>query len=66
MDRVVGFEELGSKDDFTTRTLELRIAKKGIIASTDLQENTVANVPPKPSIRQSDYVGVNDEDQDDA
>ncbi|KAL6566231.1 Thioredoxin domain-containing protein plp3b [Orobanche gracilis] len=32
-DRVVGFQDLGAKDDFTTRTLENLLLKKGIIDS---------------------------------
>ncbi|PIA25074.1 hypothetical protein AQUCO_00800089v1 [Aquilegia coerulea] len=31
VDRVVGFQDLGAKDDFTTRTLERLLIKKGII-----------------------------------
>ncbi|GFZ21298.1 thioredoxin domain PLP3B-like protein [Actinidia rufa] len=30
-DRVVGFQELGGKDDFTTKTLEALLIRKGII-----------------------------------
>ncbi|GFP88409.1 thioredoxin domain-containing protein plp3a [Phtheirospermum japonicum] len=30
-DRVVGFQDLGGKDDFSTRTLEILLLKKGII-----------------------------------
>ncbi|XP_047163069.1 thioredoxin domain-containing protein PLP3A-like isoform X2 [Vigna umbellata] len=32
VDRLVGFQDLGGKDDFTTRTLEALLIKKGIIA----------------------------------
>ncbi|KAI9164899.1 hypothetical protein LWI28_004220 [Acer negundo] len=32
IDRVVGFQDLGGKDDFTTKTLELLLIKKGIIS----------------------------------
>ncbi|KAL5714802.1 Thioredoxin domain-containing protein plp3b [Ranunculus cassubicifolius] len=31
VDRVVGFRDLGAKDDFTTKTLERLLLKKGII-----------------------------------
>lgn len=29
MDRLVGFQDLGGKDDFTTKTLENLLLKKG-------------------------------------
>ncbi|QCD81779.1 hypothetical protein DEO72_LG2g2109 [Vigna unguiculata] len=32
VDRLVGFQDVGGKDDFTTRTLEALLIKKGIIA----------------------------------
>ncbi|XP_010261188.1 PREDICTED: thioredoxin domain-containing protein PLP3B-like [Nelumbo nucifera] len=32
VDRLVGFQDLGSKDDFTTKTLENLLVKKGIIS----------------------------------
>ncbi|XP_058755776.1 thioredoxin domain-containing protein PLP3B-like [Vicia villosa] len=32
VDRLVGFQDLGAKDDFTTRALEVLLIKKGIIA----------------------------------
>ncbi|WJX74840.1 Thioredoxin domain-containing protein plp3b [Trifolium repens] len=32
VDRLVGFQDLGAKDDFTTRELEVLLIKKGIIA----------------------------------
>ncbi|CAM8955884.1 unnamed protein product [Rhodiola kirilowii] len=32
IDRVVGFQELGNKDDFSTRSLEILLTKKGIIS----------------------------------
>uniref|UniRef100_A0A6N2LDA9 AAA+ ATPase domain-containing protein n=1 Tax=Salix viminalis TaxID=40686 RepID=A0A6N2LDA9_SALVM len=32
MDRLVGFQDIGGKDDFSTRTLELILIKKGIIS----------------------------------
>lgn len=31
VDRLVGFQDLGGKDDFTTKTLEVLLIKKGII-----------------------------------
>ncbi|XP_044486999.1 thioredoxin domain-containing protein PLP3B-like [Mangifera indica] len=32
VDRLVGFQDLGGKDDFTTKTLEVTLIKKGIIS----------------------------------
>ncbi|GLT39177.1 hypothetical protein SLA2020_133830 [Shorea laevis] len=32
VDRLVGFQDLGGKDDFTTKTLEVLLLKKGIIS----------------------------------
>lgn len=29
VDRLVGFQDLGGKDDFTTKTLEVTLIKKG-------------------------------------
>ncbi|KAL6547308.1 Thioredoxin domain-containing protein plp3b [Orobanche minor] len=37
-DRVVGFQDLGAKDDFTTRTLENLLLKKGIIEESQREE----------------------------
>ncbi|OVA12748.1 Thioredoxin domain [Macleaya cordata] len=38
-DRVVGFQDLGAKDDFTTMTLEKLLVKKGIINERKCEEN---------------------------
>ncbi|XP_071955297.1 phosducin-like protein 3 [Antedon mediterranea] len=37
IDRLVGFEDLGNTDDFTTELLERRIAKSGVIQLGDVQ-----------------------------
>ncbi|GER27990.1 thioredoxin domain-containing protein [Striga asiatica] len=37
-DRVVGFQDLGGKDDFSTRTLEIHLVKKGIIEENKREE----------------------------
>ncbi|CAA0834009.1 Thioredoxin domain-containing protein PLP3B [Striga hermonthica] len=37
-DRVVGFQDLGGKDDFSTRTLEILLVKKGIIEVNKREE----------------------------
>ncbi|VFR02458.1 unnamed protein product [Cuscuta campestris] len=34
LDRLVGFQELGGKDDFSTKTLESFLLKKGMIKET--------------------------------
>uniref|UniRef100_A0A7N0SX47 Thioredoxin domain-containing protein n=1 Tax=Kalanchoe fedtschenkoi TaxID=63787 RepID=A0A7N0SX47_KALFE len=39
IDRVVGFQELGNKDDFTTRSLEILLTKKGIISEKKKDED---------------------------
>ncbi|PIN06821.1 ATP binding protein [Handroanthus impetiginosus] len=36
-DRLVGFQDLGGKDDFSTRTLEIFLLKKGIIDENKLE-----------------------------
>ncbi|XP_050228052.1 thioredoxin domain-containing protein PLP3B-like [Mercurialis annua] len=39
-DRLVGFQDLGAKDDFATKTLENLLIKKGIISEKkDIEEN---------------------------
>ncbi|KAI3450991.1 hypothetical protein Pfo_007656 [Paulownia fortunei] len=37
-DRVVGFQDMGGKDDFSTRTLEILLLKKGIIEENKREE----------------------------
>ncbi|KAK4417420.1 Thioredoxin domain-containing protein PLP3B [Sesamum alatum] len=37
-DRLVGFQDLGGKDDFATRTLEIFLVKKGIIEEKKREE----------------------------
>ncbi|PIN15759.1 ATP binding protein [Handroanthus impetiginosus] len=37
-DRLVGFQDLGGKDDFSTRTLEIFLLKKGIIDENKREE----------------------------
>lgn len=39
IDRLVGFQDLGGKDDFTTKTLELLLIKKGIISEKKENED---------------------------
>ncbi|XP_021273969.1 thioredoxin domain-containing protein PLP3A-like [Herrania umbratica] len=39
VDRLVGFQDLGGKDDFTTRTLEVVLIKKGIISEKKSDED---------------------------
>ncbi|KAJ4717833.1 Thioredoxin domain-containing protein [Melia azedarach] len=39
IDRVVGFQDLGGKDDFSTRTLEVLLTKKGIISEKKKDED---------------------------
>ncbi|KAJ6852683.1 thioredoxin domain-containing protein PLP3B-like isoform X1 [Iris pallida] len=37
-DRIVGFQDLGAKDDFTTRTLENLLKRKGIIDERKVED----------------------------
>ncbi|GKU99217.1 hypothetical protein SLEP1_g12093 [Rubroshorea leprosula] len=39
VDRLVGFQDLGGKDDFTTKTLEVLLLKKGIISEKKADED---------------------------
>ncbi|WCJ24999.1 Thioredoxin domain-containing protein PLP3B [Euphorbia peplus] len=39
VDRVVGFQDLGGKDDFTTKTLENLLIKKGILSEKKVNED---------------------------
>ncbi|KAG8889781.1 hypothetical protein FRB98_002703 [Tulasnella sp. 332] len=50
-DRLIGFEELGNDDAFTTATLELRLAQSGVIDSREGKVNKLASKYAKPSIR---------------
>ncbi|KAF6175681.1 hypothetical protein GIB67_022683 [Kingdonia uniflora] len=43
VDRLVGFEDLGAKDDFSTRTLELVLIQKGIINEKKPDEDDEEN-----------------------
>jgi len=50
-DRLIGFEELGNDDAFTTATLELRLAQSGVIDSRETKVNELAGRYTKSSIR---------------
>ncbi|KAG8986151.1 hypothetical protein FRB95_003046 [Tulasnella sp. JGI-2019a] len=50
-DRLIGFEELGNDDAFTTATLELRLAQSGVIDSREAKVNKLASQYVKTSIR---------------
>lgn len=39
VDRIIGFQDLGGKDDFTTKTLEVFLLKKGIIKENKEEED---------------------------
>ncbi|KAJ0049484.1 hypothetical protein Pint_15102 [Pistacia integerrima] len=39
VDRLVGFQDLGGKDDFTIKTLEAILTKKGIISEKKDEDN---------------------------
>lgn len=40
VDRLAGFDELGSKDDFTTARLEKRLLKSGVISEPKRQQDS--------------------------
>uniref|UniRef100_UPI00351A2CDE hypothetical protein n=1 Tax=Salmonella enterica TaxID=28901 RepID=UPI00351A2CDE len=39
IDRLVGFQDMGGKDDFTTKALEVLLIKKGIISEKKENED---------------------------
>ncbi|XP_043718963.1 thioredoxin domain-containing protein PLP3A-like [Telopea speciosissima] len=43
IDRLIGFQDLGGKDDFTTNTLENVLIKKGIISAKKVGEDDADN-----------------------
>jgi len=53
-DRLIGFEELGNDDAFTTATLELRLAQSGVTQHQGSKINRLAGKYAKPSIRDRD------------
>jgi len=53
-DRLIGFEELGNDDEFTTATLELRLAQSGVIEGRDGKSSDLAIKYAKQSIRDKD------------
>ncbi|XP_059640332.1 thioredoxin domain-containing protein PLP3B-like [Cornus florida] len=44
-DRLVGFQDLGGKDDFSTKTLEVLLIKKGIISEKKEEEDGYDGYP---------------------
>lgn len=65
-DYVVGFDELGGKDDFSTEELEDRLAKSGVIYGAEGRLARPVAVQAKRSVRQgnSSYGGDNSDDED--
>ncbi|XP_039003944.1 thioredoxin domain-containing protein PLP3B-like [Hibiscus syriacus] len=55
VDRLVGFQDLGGKDDFATRTLEVFLIKKGIISEkkNEDDEDDVYDESRRRSVRSS-------------
>ncbi|KAJ4822968.1 Thioredoxin domain-containing protein plp3b [Turnera subulata] len=45
VDRLVGFQDLGGKDDFSTRALEILLIKKGIISEKKADEDDEDEYP---------------------
>jgi hypothetical protein len=62
LDYVVGFDELGGRDDFSTETLRLRLAAAGAIVYGGDARAKAAE--PKASSIRSGTVGAGDEDSD--
>ncbi|KAL8147719.1 thioredoxin domain-containing protein PLP3B-like isoform X1 [Apium graveolens] len=54
-DRLVGFQDLGAKDDFSTRTLEALLMKKGIINEKKEDESNVYDESRRRTVRSSAY-----------
>lgn len=65
-DYVVGFDELGGKDDFSTEELEDRLAKSGVIYGAEGRLARPVAAQAKRSVRQgsSSYGGDNSDDED--
>ena len=63
VDRVVGFDELGARDDFPTASLERRLLKSGVIAKPPKKEDSDEEQLPEWSrnIRRTE---ADDEDSD--
>ncbi|KAG8900772.1 hypothetical protein FRB99_005762 [Tulasnella sp. 403] len=53
-DRLIGFEELGNDDAFTTATLELRLAQSGVIDSRERKAGNLVTQYAGRSIRDKD------------
>ncbi|KAA0055463.1 thioredoxin domain-containing protein PLP3B-like [Cucumis melo var. makuwa] len=52
-DRLVGFQDLGGKDDFSTKTLEIFLTKKGIISEKKDEEEDEYDESRRRSVRSS-------------
>eukprot|EP01023_Acetabularia_acetabulum_P066243 TRINITY_DN890_c1_g1_i2.p2 TRINITY_DN890_c1_g1~~TRINITY_DN890_c1_g1_i2.p2 ORF type:complete len:140 (-),score=26.42 TRINITY_DN890_c1_g1_i2:250-669(-) len=65
-DRIVGFEELGGKDDFRPEVLEKRLLKSGVLKLKDIQEsnaeNQQRNLYENTKIRKGGFNNVSDDD----
>lgn len=66
-DRIVGFEEMGGKDEFPTKILENRIKKSGVIADIESEDKDEEeeDTKPKNSIRMSGRGAKDDDSGDD-
>jgi hypothetical protein len=68
-DYVVGFDELGGKDDFPTEVLEERLARTGVIFADGMSGDGASKRRGKPeekrSIRQGRRDDGSDDDEDD-
>jgi len=69
IDRIIGFEELGENDNFSTKLLEKRLAKSGVILIKENEEQKSQNLTEKQNalkpIRQTRIMQMMDDDSDD-
>jgi hypothetical protein len=63
VDYVVGFDDLGGRDDFTTDQLRQRLAASGLVVSEPAEPAPGAGAPKK-ALRSSAHREAGDEDSD--
>ena len=61
IDRIIGFEGLGSGDSFSTRDLEARLLKCGVLVRAKLTEDDA----PRVRVAHGKKAGGEDEDEED-
>ena len=63
VDRIVGFDPLGAKDDFSTSVLETKLLKAGVI-QRPIKRDSDSDAEDVPVSRSLRIGGVQDEDSD--